>query len=120
LCAGRRPKKITPATKNYSPCGQINSRVVEKDVYSLFKSSNSRLLHILDEIKCTFTYQNVEPAETCKDDHYQLYLDENNDTILKQTYPWYIQIQGQMGICKVLWCEFVFFTRKDIVIDVIY
>ena len=276
-----KKKKITPTTKNYSPCGQINSRVVEKDVYSLFKSSNSLLLHVLDppsddnssedeidiptlknamlampknssvlehlrntftsdalvqieretkgqsdnktwfehrcgritasifpsvmhfkftenpnnyilkkilsissdgcripsiafgkkyepvarqqyidsckkshrnfkvdtcglyicdqypfmgaspdgkvtckccgvgliEIKCSFTYQNVEPSEACKDDHYHLYLDENNDTRLKQTSPWYIQIQGQMGICKVLWCDFVFFTRKGIVID---
>jgi hypothetical protein len=43
-----KEKKITPTTKNYSPCGQINSRVVEKDVYSLFKSSNSLLLHLLD------------------------------------------------------------------------
>jgi hypothetical protein len=58
------------------------------------------------------SYQNVEPSEACKDDHYHLYLDENNDTRLKQTSPWYIQIQGQMGICKVLWCDFVFFHKK--------
>ncbi|XP_061195896.1 uncharacterized protein LOC133204152 [Saccostrea echinata] len=66
----------------------------------------------LIEIKCSFTYQNVEPLEACKDDHYHLYIDENNDVRLKQTSPWYIQIQGQMGICKSLWCDFIFFHKK--------
>lgn len=69
------------------------------------------------EVKCSFTYQNVEPLEACKDDHYHLYIDENNDVRLKHTSPWYVQIQGQMGICKSLWCDFVFFTRRGIIID---
>lgn len=44
-------------------------------------------------------------------------IDENNDVRLKHTSPWYVQIQGQMGICKSLWCDFVFFTRRGIIID---
>lgn len=39
-----------PTPKNYSPCGEINLREVEKNVFTgtLFKSSNSLLLQVLD------------------------------------------------------------------------
>lgn len=41
-------KKDMPTPKNYSPCGEINLREVEKNVFTLFKSSNSLLLQVLD------------------------------------------------------------------------
>lgn len=41
-------KKVMPNPKNYSPCGEINLREVEKNVSTLFKSSNSLLLKVLD------------------------------------------------------------------------
>lgn len=54
----------------------------------------------LIEIKCSYMYQNKTPHESCRDHHYHVYLDENNSVRLKESSSWYIQIQGQMGVCK--------------------
>ena len=72
------------------------------------------------EIKCSFTHQNVTPKDACLDDHYHLYCDENNQVRLKESSSWFVQIQGQMGVCNLPWCDFVFFTRRGISIDRIY
>ncbi|KAK3086709.1 hypothetical protein FSP39_022335 [Pinctada imbricata] len=72
------------------------------------------------EIKCSYMHQNVTPHEACLDDHYHIYCDENNQVKLKESSSWYLQIQGQMGVCELKWCDFVFFTRKGISVDRIH
>lgn len=54
------------------------------------------------------------------DDHYHVTLDENENVRLKIDSPWYIQIQGQLGVCHKNWCYFVFFTKKGFIVDRIY
>jgi hypothetical protein len=31
-----------------------------------------------------------------------------------------MQIKGQMGVCKMKWCDFVSYTTKDIYVESIY
>lgn len=69
------------------------------------------------EIKCSYIYQNVTPSEACNDNHYHIYCDENGRVKLKISSPWYLQIQGQMGVCGLSWCDFVFYTKKRISVD---
>ena len=71
----------------------------------------------LVEIKCSFVHKNSLPTEACMDDHYHIYLDENENVRLKIESPWYLQIQGQLGVCKRQWCDFVFFTKKGYIVD---
>ena len=65
-------------------------------------------------------YQNKTPKEACADHHYHVYLNENDEVKLKENSPWYIQIQGQLGVCKRKWCDFVLFTKKGYEVDRIY
>jgi hypothetical protein len=57
------------------------------------------------EIKCSAKYKDKSPIEVCSENSYHLYLDENNKVSLKYDSPWYIQIQGQMGVSKMKWCD---------------
>lgn len=72
------------------------------------------------EIKCSFVHQNKDPKEACMDNHYHVALDENENVHLKIDSPWYVQIQGQLGVCHRKWCDFVFFTKKGFIVDRIY
>ena len=75
----------------------------------------------LIEIKCSYSYQNTTPREgACLDHHYHVYLDENDNVRLKPGSSWYVQIQGQLGVCGKKWCDFILFTRKDFIVDRIY
>ena len=71
----------------------------------------------LVEIKCSFVHKNKNPKDACLDDHYHVYLDENENVRLKVESPWYLQIQGQLGVCQKQWCDFVFFTKKGFIVD---
>ncbi|VDI69383.1 Hypothetical predicted protein [Mytilus galloprovincialis] len=64
------------------------------------------------EIKCSFMHQNETPLDACLDSHYHVSKDENNCLRLKESSSWHTQIQGQMGICKRQWCDFVFFSSQ--------
>lgn len=72
------------------------------------------------EIKCSFTHQHKLPKEACMDNHYHVTLDENENVRLKIDTSWYIQIQGQMGVSRKQWCDFVFYTKKGFIVDRIY
>lgn len=65
----------------------------------------------------SYVYQNVTPHEACNDNHYHLFSDSDNQVRLKLSSPWYTQIQCQLGVCNLSWCDFVFFTKRRIVID---
>ncbi|XP_069116847.1 uncharacterized protein [Argopecten irradians] len=72
------------------------------------------------EVKCSFMYKNQTPQEACADNHYHVYLDENDDVRLKPGTSWYTQIQGQLGVCGKKWCDFILYTKKGFVVDRIY
>lgn len=60
------------------------------------------------------------PKDDCIDDHYHVVLNENENIRLKFDSPWYVQIQGQLGVCQKQWCDFVFYTKKGFIVDRIY
>ncbi|XP_071142126.1 uncharacterized protein [Mytilus edulis] len=76
----------------------------------------------LIEIKCGFSFKNSTPQEICRhtDKKYHLCFDENQNVCLKQSSPWYTQIQGQMGVCNIKWCDFIFYTNKSFICERIY
>ena len=64
------------------------------------------------EIKCSYSYRELTPYEACIESKCKqhLYLNENNSVRLHQDSARYSQIQGQMGVCGVKWCDVVFYT----------
>ena len=74
------------------------------------------------EIKCSDLYKDKTPYEACllSQNKYHLCLDENQLVHLKTDSPWYVQIQGQMGVCEVNWCDFIFYTLKSFICERIY
>lgn len=70
------------------------------------------------EIKCTYKYRNNTPIEISSENNYHLHFDNDAKGIrLKKESAWYTQIQGQLGICQLPWCDFVFHTLKEIHIE---
>lgn len=65
---------------------------------------------LLIEIKCLFKYRNFHPknallfSEICEM--------KENTLVLKQTHPYYFQIQAQMGVTGISKCMLVAFTQK--------
>lgn len=70
----------------------------------------------LAEIKCSFSYQDKSPLEIATANDYHLYVNDGK-VKLKESSPWYVQIQTQLYVTKRDWCDFVFFTRKGIAVD---
>lgn len=73
----------------------------------------------LVEVKCTFTHRHKTPVEIASDNNYNISL-EGDKIKLKTNTSWYTQIQTQLGVCQMKYCDFVFFTLKDISIERIY
>lgn len=69
----------------------------------------------LVEIKCPYTYRNLTIDEIC-DKNYHLTKSSNPDRPfnLKQSSNWYIQIQSQMAISNLSWCDFVVYLQGSI------
>ena len=74
----------------------------------------------LIEVKCSYSHRNETPYDVASDSHYHLYKDNNDVVKLRLDSPWYVQIQGQLGICKTKWCDFVFYTDMGFISDRIY
>ena len=52
----------------------------------------------------------------CTDKDFCCYLDDNGSVQLKKNHRYYTQIQGQMGVCKMLKCDLVVYTVTDFAI----
>ncbi|XP_021353601.1 uncharacterized protein LOC110450420 isoform X2 [Mizuhopecten yessoensis] len=72
------------------------------------------------EVKCSYTFRDSTPQDACADAHYHLYSDDANVIHLKKDSPWYIQFHGQMGVCKLKWCDLVFYTKKAFAVERIH
>ena len=66
------------------------------------------------EIKCSYKHRNVTPETACA-------LEMKDEfPVLKVNHKYYCQVQGQMGITGVKWCDFVTYTFQGMVIERIY
>ena len=68
------------------------------------------------EIKCPFTLRNVTPEEACADPNFYCHL-VNGKPELKKDHPYYYQVQGQLGLTGLKWCDFVVFLQKGLIIQ---
>ena len=65
------------------------------------------------EIKCPHKYQSVTPQEAATMSDFCCELVDGNIS-LKQNHEYYSQVQGQMAVCNIKWCDFVIYTSKGI------
>ena len=56
------------------------------------------------EVKCPFSCRDKSFDEAVKDREFCL---EEDTFLLKQNHPYYFQVQLQMKLCKVKFCDFV-------------
>ena len=64
------------------------------------------------EIKCPYTYR-LSTVEEATDDWNFFAIIVDGKVTLKRTDRYYYQVQGQMALAGVKWCDFVIFTFKN-------
>ena len=74
------------------------------------------------EIKCPFSFHDKTSEEAAASDgsfcsQIKLYSDGKTSLQLKQSHPYFCQVQGQMAIAERMWCDFVVYTEKKISIE---
>lgn len=73
------------------------------------------------EIKCPFTSGYLTGIELAQIPGYHVTTTgEDGKVQLKLSSPWYTQIQTQLGVSGLPWCDFVMFTQKDITVERIF
>ena len=78
--------------------------------------NNGRRYGIL-EIKCPYSARKVTPKAACHEINQFCCSLINGRTLLKQTHNYYYQIQGQLAITQLPWCDFVVWTPHGISIE---
>lgn len=68
------------------------------------------------EVKCPYKFKDINPC-LIDSDKFCLKAHEVCDNSLKHDHPYFYQVQGQMGICGVSYCDFVCYTSKGIHIE---
>ena len=74
----------------------------------------------LIEIKCTYKYRKELPVSdnALADKNYFLVKDPISKTVkLSREHKYFYQVQGQLAICDMSYCDFVCWTEKDIFIE---
>ena len=69
------------------------------------------------EVKCPETKKNCSLEELVADPTFYVHI-VNNKPCLKKDHSlgYYAQVQFQMGICQLPWCDFVVYTYKGLII----
>jgi len=68
------------------------------------------------EIKCPYTYRLSTVEDACSDPNF--FASIKNDVVtLKETHKHYYQIQGQMALSKISWCDFVIYTYRNFTVE---
>lgn len=70
----------------------------------------------LMEIKCPYSYREKTPTEALNDKTFYVEL-LNGVPKLKRIHPYYLQIQGQMGVTGASWCDFVVYFQKGLIVE---
>ena len=68
------------------------------------------------EVKCPASHEGLSPAELCEKSTFFCKL-ENSQVVLKRTHKYYYQVQGQMGVTGMTWCDFVVWTPAGMSIE---
>lgn len=70
----------------------------------------------LIEIKCPYKYRNSTPDEASRNQDFCLEK-HNNILQLKRNHAYYQQVQGQLAICGLTWCDFIVCTSQGIHVE---
>ena len=65
------------------------------------------------EIKCPYKFKNFT-IDQIYSENYHIEKDENDCMKLKETSQWYTQVQTQMAVANVQWCDFVLYLEGDV------
>ena len=66
------------------------------------------------EIKCPYAYRNSKIAEAADQKNFCLKKDEFGKVYLDKSHAYYYQVQAQIFICGVEYCDFVVWTTRDL------
>ena len=77
--------------------------------------------HGLLEIKCPYSKRDETPEAACQDVHFFCAL-ENSEVMLKQSHPYFHQVQLQLYVASdsAAWCDFCIYTCKGISVERIF
>jgi len=68
------------------------------------------------EIKCPYTYRLSTVEEACADPNFFATI-KNDVVTLKESHKHFYQIQGQMALSKISWCDFVIYTHRNFTVE---
>ena len=73
-------------------------------------------------IKCPYKFREHTIAEACCNKQFYCELvpqagGSHSLIQLKKNHSYYSQIQGQMAITEITWCDFVIYTTKDLLVE---
>ncbi len=80
---------------------------------------NSQLEGII-EIKCPYSARNRTIHDACSGSSFFCTKDSSDRIYLRKNHNYYYQVQGQLAILKVDWCDFVVWTLKDFKVERIH
>ena len=72
------------------------------------------------EIKCPYSQRDVTPMQACDSPGFCcsiISIQDKSSICLRKEHPYFSQVQGQMGIGKRPWCDFVIHTTKGTAIQ---
>ena len=69
------------------------------------------------EIKCPYSARDKSVVDACSMPQFYCNKDENDKITLKRRHNYYYQIQGQLAILNLEWCDFVIWTNVDLHVE---
>ena len=98
--------------------------VVQPNAYILGASPDGKVIDTqeesifgLVEIKCPEKYADYNLADVALVEKGFCMEVVNDKIVLKKDHPYYDQVQMQMAITGIKWCDFVVYSRKSLLID---
>ena len=71
----------------------------------------------LIEIKCPYKYRTVHPSTVTNDKDFCLQVNEQGETCLSNDHPYYVQVQGQLTVCRKDYCDFIVWTPVGMYVE---
>ena len=71
---------------------------------------------VLVEIKCPYSLRHLTPEEACAEPSFYCQL-VNGKPELKKDHQYHYQVQCQMGLAGLKWCDFVRFFQKGLIVQ---
>ena len=73
--------------------------------------------HGILEIKCPSSAAEVPLSEVAKKPHFCAKIDASGRIQLKRSYHYYYQVQGNMGVTGLRWCDFVLWSPLELSVE---